>query len=103
MHDVNNARTPRATGEMRKASKLVGAIAMVVTMVATLFVAGTLNVEVAVAAEAGICTPSTGVIGDGGGLKTDNDDGVATWVGRDMYVGAPRVLPLLTASLLCMA
>ncbi|MUH59501.1 hypothetical protein GSD1FS_0830 [Bifidobacterium sp. GSD1FS] len=59
---------------------------MVVTMVATLFVAGTLNVEVAVAAEAGICTPSTGVIGDGGGLKTDNDDGVATWVGRDMYV-----------------
>ncbi|WP_155588486.1 hypothetical protein [Bifidobacterium canis] len=55
-------------------------------MVATLFVAGTLNVEVAVAAEAGICTPSTGVIGDGGGLKTDNDDGVATWVGRDMYV-----------------
>lgn len=63
---------------------------MVVTMVATLFVAGTLNVEVAVAAEAGICTPSAGVIGDGGGLKTDNDDGVATWVGRDMYVGAPN-------------
>lgn len=63
---------------------------MVVTMVATLFVAGTLNVEVAVAAEAGICTPSTGTIGDGNGPKTDNDDGVATWVGRDMYVGAPN-------------
>lgn len=36
-----------------------------------------------------LCTPSTGVIGDSNGIKKNDDDGIATWVGRDMYIGAP--------------
>lgn len=69
--------------------RLVFALISVTTLLATMFVTGPFQARVAEAAEAGICKPSTGTIGDGNGPKTDSDDGVATWVGRDMYVGAP--------------
>lgn len=70
--------------------RLVFALISVITLLATMFVTGPFQARVAEAAEAGICKPSTGTIGDGNGPKTDSDDGVATWVGRDMYVGAPN-------------
>lgn len=40
------------------------------------------------AAEASICTPQDITMGDDTS-DAQKDDGVATWVGRDMYVGAP--------------
>lgn len=70
--------------------RLVFALISVITLLATMFVTGPFQARVAEAVEAGICTPSTGVIGDQNGVKTDSDPGVATWVGRDMYVGAPK-------------
>lgn len=70
-------------------TRLVFAIISVIALVATMFAAGPFQARAA-EAQAGICNPSTGTIGDGHGAKTDNDDGVATWVGRDMYVGAPN-------------
>lgn len=70
--------------------RLVFALISVITLLATMFVTGPFQARVAEAAEAGICKPSSGTIGDGNGPKTDSDDGVATWVGRDMYIGAPN-------------
>lgn len=40
------------------------------------------------AAEAGICTPQDITMGDNTS-NAQEDDGIATWVGRNMYVGAP--------------
>lgn len=108
MHDVNNARTPRATGEMRKASKLWVAVAVVIAMVASLFVAGVtpvanattypvtsedqlneINKNLANYGNGGLRQPTQGTIGGEHNSHT-NDVGVATWVGRNMYVGAPK-------------
>lgn len=41
------------------------------------------------AAEAGICTPQDITMGDNTS-NAQEDDGIATWVGRNMYVGAPN-------------
>ena len=66
--------------------RLLAAFMAVAMMFATAVPA--LLPRTAQAAEAGICTPQNITMGD----HTSNpqeDDGIATWVGRNMYVGAP--------------
>lgn len=77
----------RATGAKLR---LLLALISVITLLATMFVTGPFQARVAEAADAGICTPVHGVIGDGQHAKVHDDPGIATWVGRDMYVGAPK-------------
>lgn len=75
--------------------RLLAAFTAVAMMFATAVPA--LLPRTAQAAEAGICTPQDITMGD----DTSNakiDDGIATWVGRDMYVGAPTGASTYNAS-----
>ncbi|RYQ02978.1 SpaA isopeptide-forming pilin-related protein [Bifidobacterium pseudolongum] len=75
--------------------RLLAAFTAVAMMFATAVPA--LLPRTAQAAEAGICTPQNITMGD----HTSDakiDDGIATWVGRDMYVGAPTGASTYNAS-----
>ena len=75
--------------------RLLAAFTAVAMMFATAVPA--LLPRTAQAAEAGICTPQDITMGD----HTSDakiDDGIATWVGRDMYVGAPTGASTYNAS-----
>ena len=75
--------------------RLLAAFTAVAMMFATAVPA--LLPRTAQAAEAGICTPQNITLGD----HTSDakiDDGIATWVGRDMYVGAPTGASTYNAS-----
>lgn len=71
--------------------RLVFALISVITLLATMFVTGPFQARVAEAADdnnAGICDGiQQPTIGSSGGIN--DDPGIATWVGRDMYVGKP--------------
>ena len=66
--------------------RLLAAFTAVAMMFATAVPA--LLPRTAQAAEAGICTPQDITMGDNTS-NAQTDDGIATWVGRNMYVGAP--------------
>lgn len=77
--------------------RLVFALISVITLLATMFVTGPFQARVAVAnalANAGygsLHRPSTGHISDQNIAEHIGDDrGVATWVGGNMWIGAPR-------------
>ncbi len=75
--------------------RLLAAFMAVAMMFATVVPA--LLPRTAQAAEAGICTPQNITMGD----HTSDakiDDGIATWVGQDMYVGAPTGASTYNAS-----
>lgn len=67
--------------------RLLAAFAAVAMMFATA-VPALLPRTAQAAAEAGICTPQDITMGDNTS-NAQEDDGIATWVGRNMYVGAP--------------
>lgn len=67
--------------------RLLAAFTAVAMMFATAVPA--LLPRIAQAAEAGICTPQDITMGDNTS-NAQEDDGIATWVGRNMYVGAPN-------------
>ena len=66
--------------------RLLAAFTAVAMMFATAVPA--LMPKVAQAAEAGICTPDDVELGDDINNVNMTDTGIATWVGRDMYVGS---------------
>lgn len=66
--------------------RLLAAFTAVAMMFATAVPA--LLPRTAQAAEAGICTPQDITMGDDTS-DAQTDDGIATWVGRDMYIGSP--------------
>lgn len=75
--------------------RLLAAFTAVAMMFATAVPA--LLPRTAQAAEAGICTPQDITMGDDTS-DAKIDDGIATWVGRDMYVGAPTGASTYNAS-----
>lgn len=76
--------------------RLVFALISVITLLATMFVTGPFQARVAVAnalANAGFGSlhrPSSGHISDNEGADNGDDRGVATWVGGNMWIGAPK-------------
>ncbi|WP_164518406.1 SpaA isopeptide-forming pilin-related protein [Bifidobacterium castoris] len=75
--------------------RLLAAFTAVAMMFATAVPA--LTPRTARAAEAGICAPQDITMGDDTS-DAQIDDGIATWVGRDMYVGAPTGADTYNAS-----
>lgn len=74
--------------------RLLLALISVITLLATMFVTGPFQARVADATSnaAGICAPSSGSMGGISSNENEHvdDDGVATWVGRNMWIGAPQ-------------
>ncbi len=76
--------------------RLVFALISVITLLATMFVTGPFQARVAVATPlanegyGSLHRPSTGHISDNEGADNGDDRGVATWVGGNMWIGAPK-------------
>ncbi|RYN15073.1 hypothetical protein PG2006B_0267 [Bifidobacterium animalis subsp. animalis] len=70
--------------------RLVSALISVITLLATMFVTGPFQARVAEAAgEGGVCQ-GVQIPTIGSADNNHRDSGIATWVGRDMYVGKPK-------------
>ncbi|EFA22506.1 SpaA isopeptide-forming pilin-related protein [Bifidobacterium gallicum] len=81
--------TNNTTGALRRQPRVYAALTALAMMLATAVPALLPRTAQANDPVAGICVPEDITLGDGtdGGTV---DTGVATWVGRDMYVGAPK-------------
>lgn len=86
------AGTRSATGRALSRTRSLTAAAVAVAMMATVAITSLIPAYNAKADENNLedgskCTPTSYTLGDASGTADGEDTGVATWVGRDLYVG----------------
>lgn len=84
MHTVHHIMA--STRKMRAMAVVIGLLVTCMVPITSHFEARADSNDLA---EGALCTPTQGTIGDSTSSAVHNDSGIATWVGRDMYIGAP--------------